>query len=69
MFISLTARSDAITLTTGSLRDTSRLGRYWLNITYLNTNEAYFLDFNSDIINPSNTHPRERGFLLRCTTN
>jgi len=69
MFISLTARSGAITLTTGSLRDTSRLGRYWLSITYLNTNEAYFLDFNSDIINPSNTHPRERGFLLRCTTN
>ena len=69
MFISLTARSGAITLTTGSLRDTSRLGRYWLSITYLNTNEAYFLDFNSDTKNPSNTHPRERGFLLRCTTN
>lgn len=67
MFISLTARSGAITLTTGSLRDTSRLSRYWLSITYLNTNEAYFLDFNSDTINPSNTHPRERGFLLRCT--
>ena len=67
MFISLTARSGAITLTTGSLRDTSRLGRYWLSITYLNTNEAYFLDFNSGTINPSNTHPREHGFLLRCT--
>lgn len=51
---------------TRPLNNAGQYGVYWSSFAYSNSNNAYYLYFNSSGVNPSNYYDRFYGFSLRC---
>ena len=59
-------RGGYVNITTGSLRGAGLSGYYWASTAYPSELYAYYLDFNSTNVFPSNNYNRWNGFTVRC---